>query len=182
LAGKRCASAPAKQRRAELAAECDRCDHIVCIAWQHDADWNLAVIRAVGGVECAAAVIETNFPANARTQSLSQAHGIHSRRLGNLRELYESISHTAGLSWLPRSSLQQSSPRRSVLSTNRLFAVQFEGEFPASYLRDTLVITIFVLPPSDPTLMVIIRLLSFEIMVEWPVSELVTMALGNFAL
>ena len=73
LAGKRSAAAAAKQGCTEIAAECDRGDHIVCIARQHYADRNLAVIRAVGGVECAAAAIEANFAANARTQSFTQA-------------------------------------------------------------------------------------------------------------
>ena len=61
LSGERRAGAAAEQRSAELAAECDRGLNIVGIAREHDADGNLAVVRAVGGVESAGAAVETDF-------------------------------------------------------------------------------------------------------------------------
>jgi hypothetical protein len=70
LAGERGAAAAAEQRRAELAAERDRCKNVVGIAWEHDADGDLAVVGAVGGVESAGAAIEPDFTANLGAQSL----------------------------------------------------------------------------------------------------------------
>ena len=61
LAGERCAAAAAEQRRAELAAERDRGQNIVGVAGKHDADGNLAVVGAVGGVESASAAVEADF-------------------------------------------------------------------------------------------------------------------------
>jgi hypothetical protein len=72
LSGEGCASAAAEQRRAELAAECDRGLNIVRIARQHYSDRNLAVVGAVGGVESAGAAIEADFTANLFAQSFGQ--------------------------------------------------------------------------------------------------------------
>ena len=61
LSGERRAGAAAEQRSAELAAECDRGLNIVGIAREHYADGNLAVVRAIGGVESAGAAVKADF-------------------------------------------------------------------------------------------------------------------------
>ena len=73
LPGKRCATAAAKQRRAELTAERDRGKNIVGIARKYDSDRNLAVVGAVGRVERAAAAVKADFAAESVAQSFGQA-------------------------------------------------------------------------------------------------------------
>ena len=51
LAGERGAAAAAEQRRAEFAADGDGGEDVVGIVGKNDADGNLAVVGAVGGVE-----------------------------------------------------------------------------------------------------------------------------------
>jgi len=58
LAGERGASTAAQDRRAMLSADSNRSDHVLGIARDYNSDRNLAVIRAVGGVERAASVVE----------------------------------------------------------------------------------------------------------------------------
>jgi hypothetical protein len=69
LSGQGCAGATAEQRRAELAAECDSGFNIVSVAREHDADRNLAVVGAVGGVESAGAPVEADLAADLGAQS-----------------------------------------------------------------------------------------------------------------
>src|SRR5712671_4568741 len=64
LSCERGSSAAAKQRRSEFATERDDGQNIVHVARKHDANWHLAIIRAVGRVECAAAVVEAYVALN----------------------------------------------------------------------------------------------------------------------
>ena len=70
LAGERCAAAAAEKRRAEIAAERDRCENIVGVAGKHYADGNLAVVGAVGGVESASAAVEPDVLREASSPEL----------------------------------------------------------------------------------------------------------------
>ncbi len=45
-------------------ADSDRLDHVVDVPRDHDADRHLAVVRAVGGVEGAAAGVESDLAAD----------------------------------------------------------------------------------------------------------------------
>jgi len=64
LSGERCASATAEKRRTELAAERDGGKYIVHVARKNHANRHLAVVRAVGRVQGAAAGIEPDLAAN----------------------------------------------------------------------------------------------------------------------
>jgi hypothetical protein len=86
LAGEGCASTAAEQWRAEIAAEANRGENIVGIAGKHNANRNLAIVGAVGGVESASAAIEPDFTANSLTQRFRQARSVDLRGLGGLRE------------------------------------------------------------------------------------------------
>jgi hypothetical protein len=103
LAGERCAASAAEQRSAELAAERDRGQNIFGIARKHDADGNLAIVGAVGGVESASATVEADIIANSiadvtpnpalnlSTESFGQPLGVHLRglRLCGRGEIWE---------------------------------------------------------------------------------------------
>jgi hypothetical protein len=68
LPGKRRPAPAAENGRAVFAASRNDCDYIVCIARYDNADWDLAVVRAVGCVKRAAAVIETHLAAHTASQ------------------------------------------------------------------------------------------------------------------
>src|SRR5579864_4053119 len=72
LACERCAPSTTKQRRRMLAANGNRCDNIFGVSGNHYADWDLAIVRAVGGVERPAAVIKAHLTANLAAQSRFQ--------------------------------------------------------------------------------------------------------------
>ena len=61
LPGEAGAGAARQHGRAVLPARRDRRDHIVGIARNHEADGDLAVVRAVGRVQRAAAAVEADF-------------------------------------------------------------------------------------------------------------------------
>src|SRR5262249_49105667 len=86
LARERGASAAAKHRGAVLAAGGDGSNDVVVVSRNYDANWDLAIIRAVGGVECAAAVIKPDFTADVSTQC-----GFECRACGH--GLKDSIHH-----------------------------------------------------------------------------------------
>jgi hypothetical protein len=62
------AAAARQHRRAEAAAHRQGRGDILEGAGDHDADRHLAVVRGVGGVERAAAVVEAHLPSNVRAQ------------------------------------------------------------------------------------------------------------------
>jgi hypothetical protein len=69
LSGEGRAAAAAEQRSSELAAERDRGQNIVGVAGEHDADGDLAVVGAVGGVEGAGAAVEADFTRDLSAES-----------------------------------------------------------------------------------------------------------------
>jgi hypothetical protein len=76
LSGQRRTASATEKRRAEFAANRDRGDNVVRIARQHYADRDLAVIRAVSGVESAARIVEADVSANISAQGFVQPQGI----------------------------------------------------------------------------------------------------------
>src|SRR4029077_1880651 len=66
LAGERRASTAGKNGSTVFAAGGERRDDIVVAARDHDADGDLAIAGAVGGVEGAAAAVEADFAGDAR--------------------------------------------------------------------------------------------------------------------
>ena len=70
------AAAARKDRRAELSAERDRFLHILRIPRNDHADGRLAVVRAVGSVERAAASVEADFAFDPAAQFGSERFGV----------------------------------------------------------------------------------------------------------
>ena len=68
-----------------LAANCDSGDHVLCIAWDYNSDWNLTIVGAVGGVERATAVVETDFAPDLLPQCRLQSSRIRAGALGGVR-------------------------------------------------------------------------------------------------
>ena len=68
LAGEASAAAPRQHRRAIMPSRGNRGDDVVHIARDYDADRHLPVIRAVGRVKCAAAIVESHFAAQIPAQ------------------------------------------------------------------------------------------------------------------
>src|SRR5579863_6274148 len=79
LSGKRGSGAAAKKRSAELAARGDRHENVVGIAREDDSDGYLAVVRSVGRIESAAAVVEADISPHFRAESISQPRSITER-------------------------------------------------------------------------------------------------------
>src|ERR1700727_1537441 len=86
LAGEGRASTAAEQRRAEIAAEGDGGENIVGIAGKYNADRNLAIVGAAGGVKRARAAADPDFTVNLLTQRFRQPQSVDLRGLGGLRE------------------------------------------------------------------------------------------------
>jgi hypothetical protein len=68
LTGEASAAAPRQQGRAIVTSRGNSGDDIVHIARDDDPDRNLPVIRAVGRVKCAAAIVESHFAAQMPAQ------------------------------------------------------------------------------------------------------------------
>ncbi len=73
LAGKRGAAAAAEDRSAILARQRDGGDDVIDIAGKNYADRNLTIVGAVGGVQGAAAGVETDFAAYLPRKACSSA-------------------------------------------------------------------------------------------------------------
>jgi hypothetical protein len=105
------ASTTAEQWRSELTAEGDGRQNIVGIVREHDADGDVTVIGAVGGVERSAAGVESDVTVgsatNLRAQSFSQTQRVHPRGLWSLGEFDESVWHAAGSSQFTDDSPRQ---------------------------------------------------------------------------
>ena len=67
------AAAARQHRRLEPAAKLQRLQDVFLAARQHDADRHLAVVGGIGGVEGAAAVVETHLAADLAAQRLGEA-------------------------------------------------------------------------------------------------------------
>ena len=91
LSGERSAAAAAQERSAILARERDRGDDVVGVAGKNYADGDLAIVGSVGGVEGAAAGIETDVAAQLTPQSLFQRDHVHHRGPGGVCNVYEII-------------------------------------------------------------------------------------------
>jgi hypothetical protein len=76
LSGERCAAAAAKKRSVELAAQGDGGDHVVIVAGKNDADRDLAVIGAVGGIEGAAGGVEADIALKVGAEFFGESGGI----------------------------------------------------------------------------------------------------------
>src|ERR1700752_1299029 len=76
LSGKGCAAATTEQRSAELAANGDGGKDVVGVTRENYADGYLAVVRTVGGVEGATAIVEFNVAADLASQGFVQPQGI----------------------------------------------------------------------------------------------------------
>ncbi len=75
LSGERGASAAAEERSIEFATGRNGREHIIGVGGNDDANRNLPVVGAVCRVERTSAVVETNFPANLRTQTFGECVG-----------------------------------------------------------------------------------------------------------
>jgi len=84
-----------------VAAEGDRGEHVFFIARNYNADRNLAIIGAVGGVEGAAARVEADLSAKVAAESAFERGGIELRGVSggwgdDLRHMVENIFADAG--------------------------------------------------------------------------------------
>jgi hypothetical protein len=95
LAGKRRAGAAAKKRSSELATKRYGCDDVFVRAGENDTDWNLAIVRTVGGIEGARTGVETDFSANIFFQSGRQTGSIHFDGFCGVGEFCEPVWHAA---------------------------------------------------------------------------------------
>ena len=75
LSGERGAAAAAEHGRAELAAECNCGEDVFGIARENYADGDLAVVGAVGRVESAGAVVESNVSCQSAAKLFAQGFG-----------------------------------------------------------------------------------------------------------
>ena len=85
LSGERGAASAGEQRSAMFAAKGDGSDDVFFVARDDDADRNLAIVRAIGGVESAAAGVEADFSAKMAAEGGFEDSGIELS--GRLREM-----------------------------------------------------------------------------------------------
>ena len=71
----------AEERGAEFAAEGDGGDDVIVVAGKDDADWDLAIVRAVRGIQGAGAVVETDFALDLYLKRFFEAGGVDFRML-----------------------------------------------------------------------------------------------------
>ena len=76
LPRQRCAPATAQERGTEFAADGDRGNGIIGIAWKNYSDGDLAIIGTVGGVKSAAAVVELDVATDVAAQGFVQPQRI----------------------------------------------------------------------------------------------------------
>jgi hypothetical protein len=93
LASQGSAAATRKNGRAEFPRDGNRSDNVVSIARKDNPYGDLAIIRTVGGIEGATAVVEADFTADRALQSGLQSNRVHGRRLGGSGDFYEMIGH-----------------------------------------------------------------------------------------
>ena len=70
------AASTGKDGRVEAAAECDGGDDVGFVAWDDDADGNVAVVGGVGGVEGFRGWVEADFAANLLAEQLTELVGV----------------------------------------------------------------------------------------------------------
>jgi hypothetical protein len=76
LSCERGSTATAKERSAEVTTNGDGSEDIVRIARKNYADGNLAIVRAVSGVESAASIVEADVTTDAEAQGFGKPRGI----------------------------------------------------------------------------------------------------------
>ena len=81
LSGKRGATATREERCAVFAAEGNGGDDVIVVAGKDDADWDLAIVRAVRGIQGAGAVVETDFALDLYLKRFFEAGGVDFRML-----------------------------------------------------------------------------------------------------
>ena len=79
LSRQTCASSAGQDRSAVLSADRHRCNHVVGIARNHQADWDLAVVRPVGRIHGAASAIEADFASDFAFQLALQLQCLRER-------------------------------------------------------------------------------------------------------
>ena len=108
LAGEAGAGAPRQDRRVELPARRHRRDHIVGIARNDETDGNLTVVRAVGGVQRAAAAIEAHLAADHPLQLPFEVGG-----LGKRIDRFRVRAERQAARWLAEWAASYESPARA---------------------------------------------------------------------
>ena len=93
LPGQRGPAATAKEGRAILARQRDRGDNVIGVAGKNHTDRYLAIVGAVGGIEGAAAGIETDVAANVAAQGLVQRGRVHLGTPGGAGDGYVVVGH-----------------------------------------------------------------------------------------
>jgi hypothetical protein len=82
LPGERCAAATRQERSSVFAAQGNCGNHIFGIARDGNSDWNLTIVRAVGGIQGAATGVKTDFSAKMAAESGFERRGIELRGMG----------------------------------------------------------------------------------------------------
>src|SRR5882672_4669944 len=83
LTRERSASTAGQQRSAMFAAQGDRSNNVLSIAWDDYSDRNLAIVRTVGRIERAAGGVKTNFSTQMASQSGFKSRGVNGLRAGS---------------------------------------------------------------------------------------------------
>ena len=119
LPSERGSSASAENWSIELARDCNRRNDVVGCAWQNHSDWNLTIVRSVGGVKRAAASVEAYFAAKVSPQCRFEPNRIHATGfsyLGEFGEICQRFYRGAGQKQIPRFTRNDNSKCGSSLS------------------------------------------------------------------
>jgi hypothetical protein len=76
LSGERCAAAAGQQRSAVVTAQSNYGENVFFVARNYDADWDLTVVGAVGGVEGAAAGVKADLSAKVAAERGFERGGV----------------------------------------------------------------------------------------------------------
>jgi hypothetical protein len=84
-----------------IAADADRSENIFFVTRNYDSDGNLAIVRSVGGVDSAAALIEANFSAKVAAErgfkrGVVELHVVSERWGSGFRHNAQNIFEDAG--------------------------------------------------------------------------------------
>ena len=93
LPGQRCSSTTAQNGCAEFPSQRDRGDNIIHVARQNNSNRYLPVVRPVGRVKRAAAVVETHIAPQLAFQRGRKSSGVDVCRLRSLSECGEIVGH-----------------------------------------------------------------------------------------
>jgi hypothetical protein len=76
LPRQRCAATTRQKRSVLLATKCYRGENIFLVARNYNSDWNLTIVRAIGGIQGAAAGIKTNLAAQVAAEGGLKREGV----------------------------------------------------------------------------------------------------------